>query len=129
MRRERKRAKTGDISHVLTSDASAIARIAYRRSGVNSVHDFALILYTPLSCAINTQILNCPQNGAIFPAIFVLKNNTTTSAIKSLGIHCTKSNVYKINTKSCAESAPVLRFLIRAIARESRVKACENRRI
>ena len=93
MRRERKRAITGDFSHVLTRDATAIAWIADRRSGADSAHDPALILYTSLSCAMNTQILNYPQKRRVFfLAIFVLLNSTTSTPIKSVVINYTKKS-------------------------------------
>ena len=119
--------QTRDFSHVSTRDVTAIARIANRRTGADSAYDFALILYTSLSCAINTPNTKLSARTARFFRKFLsLKTARLHLQLRVWVLIAQKRYVYKIKAESCAEPAPVLRFAIRAIAVASRVETCEK---
>ena len=87
MRRVRKSVKNGVFWHVLTRDSAAIARIENRRTEADSVHDFALILYTSLFCEIDTRTLNCRCSWAVFGAKIAGKIVPFLRTIKNSGIY------------------------------------------
>ena len=121
-RRGRKRSKNRRLLPDFVRDAIDICRIANRRTGGDSTHDFALISYTSLFSHMNCCKSNRQHNFGFFRRKNVLNNTKMRSQLSFPPLISEQSDVYEDYAKSPVDSPPVLRISMRPITVASRAK-------
>ena len=127
-RRGRKRAKNRRLSPDFVRDAMDIYRIANRRMGCDSTHDFALISYTSLFSHIKCCKSNRQHNFGFFRRKNVLNNTKMRSQLSFPPFISEQSDVYENYAKSPVDSPPVLRISMRPMTVASQTTTYEKQR-